>query len=230
MLLATLALVGCQSGGTNIPVSPNSDLGRQMLELDAKGRAVQNAPVFSKSLQDYEMAHGGNCTNMAFDRLQEPGERISPYTRFYAIEGVSPTCGRRLYHARITFRDSANTVVKRVEILFGPDEEANYREKAAEFIRYAQADDVQQMLAVTSSRSHATQSDSVRTVYAEQVVPQFQEVTVTWDAQGMPITDETKNVGLKFVGTVHGKKTYSFEVAVYKENGKLVVANIRKKP
>jgi hypothetical protein len=199
-----------------------------MLEMDATGRAVQNATVYSKVLQNYEAAHGGSCTNMAFDRLQEPGQKVTRYVRLYTMEGISPTCGRRIYYARITFEDSANTVARRVEILFGPDEASGYREKAMEFIRDAQAGDVQQMLAITSPLSRATESDSVRTVYAEQVVPQFRAAAVTWDAQDTPIIDEKNNVGLSFTGTAQGKKAFSFDVAVYKENGKLVVANIQK--
>lgn len=199
-----------------------------MLLMDAKGRAAQNAPIFSKSILDYEMTHEGSCTNGIFDSLQEPGEKVTRYVRLYTIVANSPTCGTRLYDALITFQDSANTVVKQVEILFGPDEQSLYREKAVEFIQDAQAGDVKQMLAITSSLSHATESDSVRTIYAEQVVPQFQEATVTWNARGTPSTDETHHVGLAFAGTVHGKKTFSFNVAVYKEDGKLVVANIQK--
>jgi len=116
-LLLTMILVGCRSGVTNISVSPNSDLGRQMLELDATGRAVQNAPFYSKVMQDFEATHGGSCTNVVFDRLQEPGKAVSPYVSLYTIEGVSQTCGRLVYHTRITFEDSARTVAAHVEIL-----------------------------------------------------------------------------------------------------------------
>jgi hypothetical protein len=233
LLLAVLILVGCQSGVTNIPVSPNSDLGRQMLELDATGRAVQNAPLFSKAMLDFEAAHGGKCTDVTFDRLQEPGKKISRYVRLYLMEGLSPTCGRLIYYARITFDDSANTVVNREEIIEGAhvpsqDEEPSYRQKAQEFIQYAQSGNVQQMLAITSPLTHPTQDDSVRTIYAEQVVPQFQRSVVTWDAHGTPTIDEQNNGGLAFTGTAHGKKIFSFNVIVYRENGKLVVANIQK--
>lgn len=151
MAAALLTLTGCQSGVTNIPVSPDSDTGLAIRRMD------------------YMAAHGG----------------------------------------------------------LKPEDEPAYRETAMQFIRYAQAGDVQQMLAITSSQSFATQSDSVRTVYADQVVPHFQGVTVTWASKSAFITDEQRNPGLMFTGTVHGKKTYSFDVAVYKENGKLVVANIR---
>jgi hypothetical protein len=228
LLLTALSLAGCQSGVTNIPVSPNSELGKQMLELDAKGRAVQNTPSFSQAMVDFEMEHGRNCTNTVFDHLQEPGFKTSRYVRLYTMAGKSPTCGKRLYCVRIAFDDSANTVAKQVEIVIGPEDEVGYRAKAAEFIRYAQTGDVQQMLRITSSLSHATESDSVRTVYAEQVVPQFQDATMTWNDESTPTIDEKKNVGLVFTGTAQGKKTFSFGVVVYKENGELVVANIQK--
>jgi hypothetical protein len=226
--LTALSLVGCQSGVTNIPVSPNSELGKQMLEIDAKGRAFQNAANFSKAIQDFETTHGGNCTNTIFDHLQEPGFKISRHARLYTMTGNSPTCGSRVYCARITFDDSANTLAKQVEIIIGPDDEAGYRAIAAEFIRYAQTGDVRQMLKITSSLSHATKSDSVRTVYSEQVVPQFQEATVSWNSESTPTIDEQKNIGLVLTGTAQGKKNFSFDVAVYKENEKMVVANIQK--
>ena len=151
LLVALFALTGCQSGVTNIPVSPDSEAGQAIRGMD------------------YMASHGG----------------------------------------------------------LKPEDELSYRETAMQFIRYAQAGDVEQMLAMSSTQTYATQTDSVRTVYAEQVVPQFQGVTVTWAPQGAFCTDEQRNAGMMFTGTVHGRKTYSFDVAVYKENGKLVVANIR---
>ena len=51
LLLMALILVGCQSGVTNISVSPDSDLGKQMLEMDAKSRAIQNASLFSQAME-----------------------------------------------------------------------------------------------------------------------------------------------------------------------------------
>lgn len=145
-------LTGCQSGVTNIPVSPDSETGQAIRRMD------------------YMAAHGG----------------------------------------------------------LKPEDEPGYRETAMQFIRYAQAGDVQQMLAMTSAHSYATQSDSVRKVYAEQVVPQFQGTTVTWASKGAFCRDEQNNPGLMFTGTAHGNKTHSFDVVIYKEDGKLVVANIRK--
>jgi hypothetical protein len=196
--------------------------------VQAESRGFWDTAIFSKALRDYETAHGGRCADVAFSRLLEPGHKISGSVHFNTIEGVSPTCDRRSYHTRITFDDAARTVAKQVEVLFGPYEEPSYREKAMEFIRLAQAGNLQQMLAITSPLSHATDTDSVRTIYAEQVVPEFEGATVTWKSQSTPTIDEQKNAGLIFTGTAEGKKTFSFDVAVYKEKGKLVIANIRK--
>lgn len=226
--VVTLILVGCKSGVTNTGISSDSDFGRQILELDAKGRAVQNEPLFSKTIQDFEATHSGNCTNITFTQLEEPGQRINRYVRLYMMEGNSPTCGKRSYCTKITFDDAANTVAKKAKVLIGPDEELNYRNKAAEFIRDAQAGDVQQMLEITSSLSHATESDSLHTVYAKQVIPQFRGRTVIWSAHDIPIIDENRNIGLAFTGNAEGTNKFSFDVAVYKENGKFVVSNIQK--
>lgn len=110
----------------------------------------------------------------------------------------------------------------------GPEEEPIYREKAAEFVRYAQAGEVDKMLEITSRLSRATQSDSLHTVYAQQVVPQFEGAVVTWNQRSQGNIDEHNNAGLMFTGTAQGKKTFSFDIVVMKEDGKLVVINIRK--
>jgi hypothetical protein len=109
-----------------------------------------------------------------------------------------------------------------------PAEEPAYKAKAEEFVRYAQAGEVDKMLGITSTLSFATQNDSVRTVYAQQVVPQFAGTVVTWNTRGKGIVDEKNNVGLLFTGTAHGQTTFSFDIEVMKENGKLVIINIRK--
>src|SRR6266487_3458760 len=89
LLLAVLPLAGCQSGITNIPVSPNSPEGKELLELDAIGRAVQNAPLYSKAIQGLETSQGGKCADVVFDSLQEPGQKISRYVRLYMMQGRS---------------------------------------------------------------------------------------------------------------------------------------------
>jgi len=110
----------------------------------------------------------------------------------------------------------------------GAAEEPIYREKAAEFVRYAQSGSVDKMLEITSALSNATQTDSMRSLYADQVVPEFKDTVVTWDSHSSGDIDERNNAGLMFTGTARGKKTFSFDIVVMKEDGKLVVINIRK--
>ena len=110
----------------------------------------------------------------------------------------------------------------------GPDEEPAYRAKAEEFVRYAQAGEVDKMLAITSALTFASQSDSLHTLYAQQVVPQFEGTVVTWNTQSKGDMDEKNNMGLMFTGTAQGKKKFSFDIGVMKENGKVVGINIRK--
>lgn len=106
-------------------------------------------------------------------------------------------------------------------------EESSYRAKAEEFVRYAQAGDVEQMLKLTSTFSHPVLSSSTRTVYADQVVPAFRDTTVTWSSSSKPELDERNNVGLIFSGKARGPvDTFHFNVAVMKENGALVIINI----
>jgi hypothetical protein len=97
-----------------------------------------------------------------------------------------------------------------------------------EFVRYAQAGEVDKMLEITSSFSFAKHSDSVRTLYAQEVVPRFEGTVVTWDKHSTGVTDDRYNGGLMFTGRSHGEETISFDIIVMKEDGKLVVINIKR--
>ena len=129
----------------------------------------------------------------------------------------------------LLFQDCANP--KKDFAVFGAptkEEEPSYRQKAMEFVHYAQAGDVEQMLRITSPLSHATQTDSIRSLYADQVIPQFQRTEVTWEPRAKHSHDENYNPGLRILGTARGKKTFRFTVTVARENGTLVVLGIRK--
>ena len=228
VVLAAFLSFNFHSAAKDIPVSPDSELGRQMLELDAVGRAFQNKPLFTKSLRDFAKKNGEACTDVDFESLQEPGIVLNRSTRVYTIVAASPTCGRSNYHARVTFRDPAHTVARRVEILIGPKEEAQYKEKAAQFIKAAQGGKVDEMLALTSPLSYSTEGKTIREFYTSEVIPQFQGVDVAWQSGSAAITDERRNVGVAFTGHVTGRKTYNFRVAMYREKGKIVLVNIEK--
>lgn len=108
------------------------------------------------------------------------------------------------------------------------EEQPAYRAVAMEFVRLAQAGDVERMLQMTSTRTYAKDTDSMRSLYAKEVVPEFAGQTVTWHRQMIPSVDEEKKLGLVVTGTARGPKTFVFDVIVQKEEGKLVVINIRK--
>jgi hypothetical protein len=111
----------------------------------------------------------------------------------------------------------------------GQEEESSYREVAMNFIRFAQAGDVERMIEITSPLMYSADTHyTVRTGYTEQVIPQFHGTVVTWDPHGRPFTDDQYNAGLMFTGTAHGQKSFSFDLMVEKENGKLVIMNMRK--
>jgi hypothetical protein len=108
-------------------------------------------------------------------------------------------------------------------------EAPSYRDKAMEFIQYAQAGNVDQMLKITSALSRATQTDSIRSLYTKQVITQFQGTTVTLNHQIEQNFDkELQHPYLTFSGTAIGARTFLFSVSVEKENEILVIINIMK--
>ena len=226
--LVAFLYIGSHSGAKDIPVSTDSELGRKMQELDAAGRAFQNKPLFTKALRDFARKNKEACTDIEFESLQEPGIAVDRSTRVYTIGAVSPTCGRSNYHARVIFRDAAHTVVKRVEILIGPKEEAQYKEKAMQFIKAAQDRKVDEMLALTSPLSYSTEGKSMREFYSGEIIPEFKGVEVAWQPGSAAIIDERRNVGVAFTGNVTGRKTFNFRIGMYREKGKIVFVTIEK--
>ena len=110
----------------------------------------------------------------------------------------------------------------------GQDEEPSYREVAMEFVRFAQAGDVERMIEITSPLMYSTDAHyTIRTGYTERIIPRLRGTDVTWDSHGRPFTDDQYNAGLMFTGTAHGQKSFSFDLMVEKENGKLVIMNTR---
>jgi hypothetical protein len=85
-------------------------------------------------------------------------------------------------------------------------DEPKYWAKAEEFVREAQAGNVDRMLEITSTYSYAAQTNSLRALYAGQVVQEFDGTSVTWDANGKKVLDDRHNAGFRFKGTASGKK------------------------
>ena len=109
-------------------------------------------------------------------------------------------------------------------------EEAGYRAAAMEFVKAAQAGNVEDMLRVTSALTLTNSGAAVvRTVYVEQVVPQLKGAEVRWDSRGDVLLDDTYNVGFQFSGKVTSDdKSFPIYIIIMKESGRFAVINFRK--
>lgn len=107
--------------------------------------------------------------------------------------------------------------------------ESDYRKRAEEFIQYAQTGELEKMLGISFL---AARTNSIRTEYEEQVIPQFHGAVinlnadskvVTWHFNGSTNLDASDSLGIMFSGTAVGPKMFSFVVCVIEENEKLMV-------
>jgi hypothetical protein len=228
LLLTALSSIGCQNNVRNIPVAPDSELGRDIQQMDTLARSAQNKPVFTETLNKFARKNGEACADLEFHSLKEPGVSINGSTKAYTLVAVSPTCGNVNYHGRVIFRDASHTVVERVDLLIGPKEEAAFKQVAETFIAAAQRGQPDEMLALTSNRSYTTAGKSLKEFYQTEIIPEFKDLNVTWQPAGTAIVDQKRNVGVAFTGNASGKKNYTFRVAIYRENGKVVFASIEK--
>ena len=106
--------------------------------------------------------------------------------------------------------------------------EANYNKKARQFIRHAQDGNVQLMLGLTSKKTLSIQGGNVRSNYSKLVIHAFYNSRVIWNDGSKNILDGDYNPGLEFSGTSQGKVSFLFYISVFEENGRIVIANIRR--
>jgi hypothetical protein len=117
-LVVLIALTGCQSHVTTIPVSRNSEMGRAMADMDAAQKQYQkNVALYRKAMMDYEKTHGGDCGNIFFSRLSQPIEVVGPRARIHDLQGSSRRCGYQDYRVKIAYADDKCFVVDSVEVL-----------------------------------------------------------------------------------------------------------------
>ena len=106
-----------------------------------------------------------------------------------------------------------------------------FRQRAVEFIRYAQSGDVDNLIKFTSPLTLKNSGNShVREVYSEQVVPAFRGTVVTWNKSGVLSKDEFRNTGFTFSGRAIKGASRVFYIDVFGEDGELFVTNIRQTP
>ncbi|MEO8614016.1 MAG: hypothetical protein ABI600_02660 [Luteolibacter sp.] len=106
-----------------------------------------------------------------------------------------------------------------------------FRQRAVEFIRFAQRGDVDNLMKFTSRLTLKNSgSNHVRKVYLEQVVPAFRGAVINWNKKGEICEDEFRNAGFTFSGLAHKEASKSFYLDVFGEGGELVITNIRSTP
>jgi hypothetical protein len=118
LLLSVVAFFGCQSGVTRIPVSPQSEMGKMMREMDAvEEQSAKNWRLYDNALKKYEAAQGRTCKSFECARRCEPIEVVGSRTQIGTLEGGSHKCGWHDYRVRVMYEDDAYRIVKEVEVL-----------------------------------------------------------------------------------------------------------------
>ena len=98
---------------------------------------------------------------------------------------------------------------------------------AQEFVRQAQAGNVDRMIALTSPETiRNSDRQQLKESYRKYVVPRFKTATVRWVDAHAPATDENGNRGWDVAGDAEGVETFSFFITVMKEKGKHVVVTL----
>lgn len=123
--------------------------------------------------------------------------------------------------------DGAGGATWSIEVPKGDSAQKPYVAAAREFVRLAQAGDVDRMIELTSERT-VRQSDRQQVLesYRTYVVPRFKDATVTWADTHAPAVDETGNRGWDVAGDAKGSESFSFFITVVKEDGRFVVVTL----
>lgn len=119
----------------------------------------------------------------------------------------------------------------RMESIGVRSDETKYRQEARRYIRLAQAGDLDGLIRLTSPLTLSSQGrQKIVENYRNELIPTFRNSRVEWHSGGTIVYDLSYNVGLQFSGVVHGSRPSPFYVSLFKEDGKIVIANIRKTP
>ena len=117
----------------------------------------------------------------------------------------------------------------RMESIKVKSDEIEYRQVSTRFIKLAQVGNLIGLIRLTSPRTLHTQGgEKVADNYKRKLIPAFKNSRIEWDLGSTIIYDLNYNVGLEFSGMVHGLSPTSFYISIFKEDGKIVIANIRK--
>lgn len=123
--------------------------------------------------------------------------------------------------------DGAGGATWSIEVPKVASEQKEYVAAAREFVRLAQAGDVDRMIEHTSVRTiRQSTLKQITESYRTYVVPRFKDAMVTWSGQHSPAIDETGNRGWDVAGRAQGSEAFSFFITVMKEDGRFVVVTL----
>ena len=123
--------------------------------------------------------------------------------------------------------DGAGGATWSIEVPQLASEQKQYVAAAQEFVRHAQAGNVDRMIAITSEKT--VRNSDLRQLtdsYRKYVVPRFKGATVAWADSHAVATDETGNRGWDVAGRAEGAESFSFFITVMKEDNKYVVVTL----
>lgn len=116
-----LIFVAAQTGtilATDIPVAPDSDMGKLILSMDRKARATQNERMFTRALQDFETVNQKEYSDLRFYSLEEPPVSVQGHSATYIMNGGRPKeTFYRKFKVTITFKDQAMTLATSIKVL-----------------------------------------------------------------------------------------------------------------
>lgn len=117
----------------------------------------------------------------------------------------------------------------RMESIEVKSDEIKYRQESQRFIKLAQVGDLNGLIRLTSPRTlHSQGRGEVAENYEKKLIPAFKKSRIAWHSGSTIIYDSNYNVGLEFSGIVYGINSTPFYISIFKEDEKIVIANIRK--
>lgn len=117
----------------------------------------------------------------------------------------------------------------RMESIDVQSNEIKYRQESERFLRLAKVGDLNGLIRLTSSRTLLSHGrEKVVQNYERELIPTVRKSRIEWNSGSTIIYDSNYNVGLEFSGMLYEIKAVHFYISVFKENGKIVIVNIRK--
>lgn len=208
-------------------VTPDSEMGKMMSQLDAAGRFHQNTKLINASISKFDK----DCGHVEATGLIEPGERLSAKKYRYIVSSRTEKCGDQLYRSTIVFKDTPRTLIKSISVE-GQESFSDYESFLAEFIDVTKAKDVGKMVSMTSDVTiQMSGHDKLKSHFLADIVPAIGNCTSIAPDGGVFYVSKAETgtgSGFGFINTCHfgeGKKLL-IQFIVLREKGRLVLASL----